>query len=252
MSRTLHFSMTPLKVDDSLFLAGKLGWRKFLTKDPWLMVIVMKCASVCIGIIASIGFSHIHSARCVGPPVLTRSSPLVATRDSLPWCRRCLPVEEFSDESSEEEDEGPGFFDDAPKDASETLLAAQAGRLKMALGVDNGSTYGKRSRNGTSGGRDAPSGASGDEGEGVPNGHKRSTGLGSSATSSRSADAVGKGGRPSNFSRVNPSLPRADLKEKFPLFLDAKGCKVEVKAGQMLYLPAGWFHEVSTFPGTSC
>lgn len=51
-------------------------------------------------------------------------------------------------------------------------------------------------------------------------------------------------GAPSNFSRVDPSLPRAELAERFPLFLEAESCTVEVEAGQMLYLPAGWFHEV--------
>ncbi|CAM9284058.1 unnamed protein product [Pylaiella littoralis] len=51
---------------------------------------------------------------------------------------------------------------------------------------------------------------------------------------------------PSNFSRVDPSLPRAELAERFPLFLGAESCTVEVEAGQMLYLPAGWFHEVTS------
>ncbi|CAM9310796.1 unnamed protein product [Ectocarpus sp. 6 AP-2014] len=51
---------------------------------------------------------------------------------------------------------------------------------------------------------------------------------------------------PVNFSRVDPSLPRAELAERFPLFLEAECCTVEVEAGQMLYLPAGWFHEVSS------
>lgn len=49
---------------------------------------------------------------------------------------------------------------------------------------------------------------------------------------------------PSNFSKVDPSLPRAELAERFPLFLEAESCTVEVEAGQMLFLPAGWFHEV--------
>ena len=49
---------------------------------------------------------------------------------------------------------------------------------------------------------------------------------------------------PCNFSKVDPSLPRAELAERFPLFLEAESCAVEVEAGQMLFLPAGWFHEV--------
>ncbi|CAN0299517.1 unnamed protein product, partial [Hapterophycus canaliculatus] len=54
-----------------------------------------------------------------------------------------------------------------------------------------------------------------------------------------------KGDPPANFSKVDPSLPRAELAERFPLFLGAESRTVEVEAGQMLYLPAGWFHEVS-------
>lgn len=52
-------------------------------------------------------------------------------------------------------------------------------------------------------------------------------------------------GAPANFSKVDPSLPRSELEKRFPLFLDAVCCTVDLKAGQMLYLPAGWFHEVS-------
>ena len=53
---------------------------------------------------------------------------------------------------------------------------------------------------------------------------------------------------PDNFSRVNTDLPDAVLQEKFPAFaaLKERGAVVDVvlKAGQMLYIPAGWFHEV--------
>lgn len=35
--------------------------------------------------------------------------------------------------------------------------------------------------------------------------------------------------------------------KKFPLFKKAKETICEVKAGQMLYLPASWFHEVTSF-----
>lgn len=54
----------------------------------------------------------------------------------------------------------------------------------------------------------------------------------------------GKGAPPANFSKVDPSLPREELAKRFPLFLEAECRTVEVEAGQMLYLPAGWFHEV--------
>eukprot|EP00903_Cladosiphon_okamuranus_P005482 g5466.t2 len=58
--------------------------------------------------------------------------------------------------------------------------------------------------------------------------------------------AKSTGAPPANFSKVDPSLPRAELAKRFPLFLEAECCTVEVKAGQMLFLPAGWFHEVSS------
>lgn len=56
---------------------------------------------------------------------------------------------------------------------------------------------------------------------------------------------------PSNFSKVDPALPREELAERFPLFLEAVSCTVDVKKGEMLFLPAGWFHEVSRGVGIS-
>lgn len=49
---------------------------------------------------------------------------------------------------------------------------------------------------------------------------------------------------PKNFSRIG-TCKRPDLKP-YPLFQGAKGAQFEVLAGQMLYLPAGWFHEVTS------
>lgn len=51
---------------------------------------------------------------------------------------------------------------------------------------------------------------------------------------------------PSNFSRVDTSLPLEVLTREYPLYVDALSRSVEVtiKAGEMLYLPAGWYHEV--------
>jgi len=53
---------------------------------------------------------------------------------------------------------------------------------------------------------------------------------------------------PPSFSRVNMSLPPASLRKQFPKFpgVDA-ALECVVEAGQMLYLPAGWFHEVTSF-----
>lgn len=52
--------------------------------------------------------------------------------------------------------------------------------------------------------------------------------------------------RPKSFSQVNTSLPNKELLAKFPKFPEAqkKSITVTVKAGQMLYIPCGWFHEV--------
>lgn len=77
-------------------------------------------------------------------------------------------------------------------------------------------------------------------------------GDGSHVSSKKIRTAKKKQGPPSNFSRVDPSLPRSELEQKFPLFVDAQECLVEVQAGQMLYLPAGWFHEVRGFTGPVC
>jgi hypothetical protein len=54
--------------------------------------------------------------------------------------------------------------------------------------------------------------------------------------------------KPQNFSQVDTSLPDTDkqLYKNFPKYVTARGrgVKVLLRAGQMLYIPAGWFHEV--------
>lgn len=53
---------------------------------------------------------------------------------------------------------------------------------------------------------------------------------------------------PNNFSRIDPSLlddPQR-LRTDFPKFLQAKSAVCECHAGDILYLPASWFHEVSS------
>lgn len=52
---------------------------------------------------------------------------------------------------------------------------------------------------------------------------------------------------PLNFSRVRESeLSPADIQNLYPLYPPARQSAVEVvvEAGQMLYIPTGWFHEV--------
>lgn len=53
---------------------------------------------------------------------------------------------------------------------------------------------------------------------------------------------------PLNFSRVDLSLSMKQLKKEFPLFYEVYDRRVEIElnAGEMLYLPAGWFHEVKS------
>lgn len=52
---------------------------------------------------------------------------------------------------------------------------------------------------------------------------------------------------PDNFSRIGSSKTK-DLKP-WPLFRSTQGTDCEVKAGQMLFLPAGWFHDVTSMSG---
>jgi hypothetical protein len=51
---------------------------------------------------------------------------------------------------------------------------------------------------------------------------------------------------PDNFSEIDPSIldDKAELKKKYPKFIDAKSAFCTIEEGDMLYLPASWFHEV--------
>lgn len=51
-----------------------------------------------------------------------------------------------------------------------------------------------------------------------------------------------------SFSRINfNNKDRSDIVKEFPTFEKCNECIVNVEAGQMLYLPCGWFHEVTSF-----
>lgn len=55
-------------------------------------------------------------------------------------------------------------------------------------------------------------------------------------------------GEPESFSRIDLSLPDRRLKQQFPSFPGAAAAiECEVHAGHCLYLPAGWFHEVTSW-----
>ena len=51
---------------------------------------------------------------------------------------------------------------------------------------------------------------------------------------------------PLHFSRVNLSESPEAISAKFPKFAEALEATVTLRAGEMLYLPAGWFHEVTS------
>ena len=57
--------------------------------------------------------------------------------------------------------------------------------------------------------------------------------------------------RPDSFSQVDLLLPKEDLSKKFPDFPHSVECVVDLKADQSLYLPASWFHCVTSFAETS-
>ena len=54
---------------------------------------------------------------------------------------------------------------------------------------------------------------------------------------------------PNSFSKITVSElhhPTAETHKKYPLLKKAKSCTAHLIAGEMLYLPAGWFHEVTS------
>jgi len=65
-------------------------------------------------------------------------------------------------------------------------------------------------------------------------------------------------GLPDNFCTVPASIVSAGpgaadpADPAFPEFAGATQTFCEVRAGQMLYLPASWFHEVSSFGLLTC
>jgi len=60
----------------------------------------------------------------------------------------------------------------------------------------------------------------------------------------------GTAGEPDSFSKINLNLPAKQLHAQFPDFPGVEAAvEVEISAGQSLYLPAGWFHEVTSYSG---
>jgi hypothetical protein len=55
---------------------------------------------------------------------------------------------------------------------------------------------------------------------------------------------------PPSFSQVQLGMSEAEHRQRFPLFPGLAAASVVVlQAGDMLYLPAGWFHEVTSYGG---
>ena len=56
---------------------------------------------------------------------------------------------------------------------------------------------------------------------------------------------------PNNFSKIKPHMldDAALLKESYPNFLNATAAYCTVQEGDILYLPASWFHEVTSYGG---
>mmetsp|Transcript_19565 Transcript_19565/g.42199 ORF Transcript_19565/g.42199 Transcript_19565/m.42199 type:complete len:514 (-) Transcript_19565:44-1585(-) len=52
---------------------------------------------------------------------------------------------------------------------------------------------------------------------------------------------------PLNFSLVDTALDAAALEENFPRYSEARKATVDIASGDMLYLPASWFHEVTSY-----
>jgi hypothetical protein len=75
----------------------------------------------------------------------------------------------------------------------------------------------------------------GDNGNGESNGEKE-----------KSEDGEA---RPDSFSKVDISRPKDELAKDFPKFPSSVECVIDLVAGQTLYLPASWFHCVSSFAG---
>jgi hypothetical protein len=63
----------------------------------------------------------------------------------------------------------------------------------------------------------------------------------------KAAAAAKAPAHPSNFSAVDMSAPAAEIAKQFPEFGRAPMLSCEVGAGETLYLPCGWFHEVTSF-----
>ena len=52
---------------------------------------------------------------------------------------------------------------------------------------------------------------------------------------------------PDHFSKIDLTKDESEVVESFPDFMNTTRLRCQVKSGQMLYLPASWFHSVTSF-----
>ena len=64
------------------------------------------------------------------------------------------------------------------------------------------------------------------------------------AAAASSADGDDDDSPPPNFSRVVLTAPAAELHARFPRLQHARETRCELRAGDLLYLPCGWWHAV--------
>lgn len=66
--------------------------------------------------------------------------------------------------------------------------------------------------------------------------------------STKKRKVAGEQSAPDHFSKIDlKNLKGSDIERKFPSFLNAKRMVCQVQEGQMLFLPASWFHNVTSY-----
>ena len=73
-----------------------------------------------------------------------------------------------------------------------------------------------------------------------------------STSSSSSLSSEKSKNKPPNFSNVDENnMAWTDIESQYPLYASARSraLEIEINAGEMLYLPAGWWHDVYSFDG---
>ena len=147
------------------------------------------------------------------------------------------------DEEEEEEEDGSdkGGSSSAAKKGKDKGTAAKAG--KQAAGGGGGSSSAAGAGKAGHGKDDDDDDDDDDEEE------EEGEGAGDiEATMCAAKIVAGSGSVPWNFSQVDLSAP--DL-AAFPKFANAVRTTVELDAGECLFLPAGWFHNVTSLPGSA-